>query len=58
MNQSTQTQSSSDILSEVRGQVGFITLNRPKALNALSLQMVQAFFASPWTADAHPLRDL
>ncbi len=40
MNQSTQTQSRSDILSEVRGQVGFITLNRPKALNALSLQMV------------------
>ena len=31
----------SDVLSEVRGQVGFITLNRPRALNALSLSMVR-----------------
>ena len=30
-----------DVLSEVRGQVGFITLNRPRALNALSLGMVR-----------------
>lgn len=30
------------VLSEVRGQVGFITLNRPKALNALSLPMIRA----------------
>lgn len=30
-----------DVLAEVRGQVGFITLNRPKALNALSLPMVR-----------------
>ncbi|MFT4241962.1 MAG: enoyl-CoA hydratase/isomerase family protein [Acidovorax sp.] len=30
-----------EVLSEVRGQVGFITLNRPKALNALSLGMVR-----------------
>lgn len=30
-----------DILTEVRGQVGFITLNRPQALNALSLEMVR-----------------
>jgi len=30
------------VLSELRGQVGFITLNRPKALNALSLPMIRA----------------
>lgn len=30
-----------EVISEVRGQVGFITLNRPKALNALSLAMVR-----------------
>ncbi len=30
-----------DVLTEVRGQVGFITLNRPKALNALSLSMIR-----------------
>ena len=30
-----------DVLTEVRGQVGFITLNRPKALNALSLPMIR-----------------
>ena len=31
----------SEVLSEVRGQVGLITLNRPRALNALSLGMVR-----------------
>ena len=31
----------SDILVERRGSAGLITLNRPKALNALSLQMVR-----------------
>lgn len=30
-----------EVLTEVRGQVGFITLNRPAALNALSLQMIR-----------------
>ena len=30
-----------DILAERRGNAGFLTLNRPKALNALSLQMVR-----------------
>ena len=31
-----------DVLTEVRGQVGLITLNRPKALNALSLGMIRS----------------
>ena len=31
---------SGDVMAERRGSAGFITLNRPKALNALSLQMV------------------
>jgi enoyl-CoA hydratase/carnithine racemase len=32
---------SGDVLTERRGNAGLITLNRPKALNALSLQMVR-----------------
>ena len=31
-----------EVIAEVRGQVGFITLNRPKALNALSLPMIRS----------------
>ena len=31
-----------DVQTEVRGQVGFITLNRPQALNALTLTMIRA----------------
>lgn len=31
-----------EVVSEVRGRVGFITLNRPRALNALSLPMIRA----------------
>jgi enoyl-CoA hydratase len=30
-----------DVLTEVRGRVGFLTINRPKALNALSLAMIR-----------------
>ena len=30
-----------EVLAQVRGQVGFITLNRPAALNALSLSMIR-----------------
>ena len=37
----TETVVAAEVLSEVRGQVGFITLNRPRALNALSLGMVR-----------------
>lgn len=39
------TDTPSDVLAEVRGQIGFITLNRPKAINALSLGMVRALLA-------------
>ena len=35
-----------EVLTEVRGQIGCITLNRPKALNALSLGMVRALYAA------------
>lgn len=38
----TAAAATAEVLSEVRGQVGFITLNRPRALNALSLGMVRA----------------
>jgi len=31
-----------EVVTEVRGRVGFITLNRPRALNALSLSMIRA----------------
>ena len=36
----------SDITAERRGNAGLITLNRPKALNALSLGMVRELFAT------------
>jgi enoyl-CoA hydratase/carnithine racemase len=39
------TQTAPDVLSEIRGQVGFITLNRPQALNALSLGMIRSLTA-------------
>ena len=40
------TITSTDILVERRGNAGLITLNRPKALNALSLQMVRDITAA------------
>lgn len=42
-----------DVLAEVQGQVGLITLNRPKALNALSLDMVRSIMhvLSAWQHD-------
>jgi enoyl-CoA hydratase/carnithine racemase len=36
------TDDAPDVVTEVLGRVGFITLNRPKALNALSLAMIRA----------------
>jgi enoyl-CoA hydratase/carnithine racemase len=47
----------SEVLSEVRGQVGFITLNRPRALNALSLSMVRELMGVllAWQDDARVL---
>ncbi len=35
------TEMTGEVLAQIRGQVGCITLNRPKALNALSLGMVR-----------------
>ena len=45
---------STDVLLEEKGGVGFITLNRPRALNALSLTMVRALTAAllAWRDDA------
>ena len=42
-----------DIHTEVRGAVGFVTLNRPKALNALSLAMVRSLYEvlTAWQTD-------
>lgn len=37
--------SSHEVIAEVRGRVGLITLNRPSALNALNLSMIRALTA-------------
>ncbi len=38
--------STPDVITEIRGQIGMITLNRAKALNALSLPMVRSLLAT------------
>ncbi len=54
MNQEYILKIAGDVLTEVRGRVGFITLNRPKALNALSLSMVRELTGAltAWRDDA------
>ncbi|GAB2725968.1 enoyl-CoA hydratase/isomerase family protein [Melaminivora jejuensis] len=51
------SKNASDIVAEVRGRVGCITLNRPRALNALSLQMVRDLMAAllAWQHDEQVL---
>ncbi len=47
MSEQTMTaESRSDVIAERRGSAGLLTLNRPKALNALSLQMVRDLTAA------------
>lgn len=47
------TDDSDEVLTEVEGSVGLITLNRPKAINSLNQPMIDALSAilTDWTAD-------
>ena len=51
------TEMTGEVLAQIRGQVGCITLNRPRALNALSLGMVRDLMAVllAWQNDARVL---
>ena len=46
-----------NVVAEIHGRVGFITLNRPKALNALSLAMIRELTATlvAWRDDTQVL---
>lgn len=48
------TQPDPSVLFEVRGAGGFITLNRPRALNALSLEMIRLLTAQLLDWQAQP----
>lgn len=52
---SDQPPSAELIIAEVHGRVGFITLNRPQALNALTLDMIRALSAALLTWRDDPL---
>ncbi len=51
------TETNALVLTEVRGRIGCITLNRPRALNALSLEMVRDLMATllQWQSDPQVL---
>ena len=53
----SQTPVEQHVITEVRGRVGCITLNRPKALNALSLGMIRDIATAliAWRDDPHVL---
>lgn len=53
----TISSSESNVVVEVQGRVGCITLNRPKALNALSLDMIRTITQAliSWREDDHVL---
>ncbi len=44
----------SDVIAQIEGRIGCITLNRPKALNALSLDMVRALTRALLDWQANP----
>ncbi|KAJ7416193.1 3-hydroxyisobutyryl-CoA hydrolase, mitochondrial [Willisornis vidua] len=51
---SNQTDSAAEVLLEKRGCAGVITLNRPKALNALNLSMIQQIYPQLKTWEQDP----
>lgn len=54
LNKDTNMSSEPTVISEVVGRVGCITLNRPKALNALSLEMIRLLTQSLIEFQANP----